>query len=186
MQKRITIAVLALLLLVGGAFTFARVSYAADNAATTAAVCTNQTLTSVAELLKIDANTLVSRLKNGETLAAIATAQGVDRSNLVSTLVKGQSDRIEQLVTAGRWTRERADAYLAQLQTKVTAAIDSNTSWPFQLGPGGRGLGNCGQQGTRGPGSCGQGSCAGNGHGRGNGQRGGNGQCANTTSQTGR
>lgn len=185
MQKRITIAVLALLLLVGGAFTFARVSYAADNVATTTAVCTNQTLTSVAELLKVDANTLATRLKNGETLAAIATAQGIDRTSLVSTLVKGQTDRIEQLVTAGRWTRERADAYLAQLQAKVTAAIDSNTSWPFQLGPGGRGQGSCGQQGARGQSNCGHGSCGQGGRGA-NGQRGGNGQCLNTTSQTGR
>jgi len=77
-------------------------------------------LEAVAKELGISADELASQLKGGTVLADLADKAGVDLQKLRDTATaareKAQRDAIEQAVTDGKLTRERADWMLQGLQ----------------------------------------------------------------------
>ena len=75
---------------------------------------------------------------DGTTLADVAEEQGVAVDTLVDALVAAQQDRIAAAVEDGRLTQEQADERLADLQTRVTERVESD-SWGPGPGRGGHG-----------------------------------------------
>ena len=67
---------------------------------------------------------LQSQLQSGKTLADIASAQGVSVDDLVAALVKAAQERIDQAVTDGKLTQERADELSKHLTERITARVN--------------------------------------------------------------
>ena len=85
------------------------------------------TLQHVAATLGITYDQLVQRLQNGETIAAIATAQKVALSKVVDTIVAAQTDMVNVLVKYGYVTQDQANTIIANLRTRVEAALSVTT-----------------------------------------------------------
>jgi hypothetical protein len=83
------------------------------------------TLQRVAATLGITYDQLVQRLQNGETIAAIATAQKVALSKVVDTIVAAQTDMVNVLVKYGYITQDQANTIIANLRTRVEAALSA-------------------------------------------------------------
>ena len=81
---------------------------------------------------------LRTELQGGSTIAEIATAKGVDLQTVVDALVAQATERINDKVADGSLTQEEADARLAEVTERVTAAV--NGEGPLG-GRGGRGHG---------------------------------------------
>ena len=81
------------------------------------------TLTRVASVLGITYDQLVQRLQNGETIAQVAAVQKVDISKVVDTVVAAQTDIVNVLVKYGYLTQDQADTIIANLRTRVEAAL---------------------------------------------------------------
>ncbi|RJO62934.1 MAG: DUF2680 domain-containing protein [Dehalococcoidia bacterium] len=81
------------------------------------------TLQRVATTLGITYDQFVQRLQNGETIAAIATAQKVDLSKVVDTIVAAQTDMVNLMVKYGYVTQDQANTIIANLRTRVEAAL---------------------------------------------------------------
>jgi hypothetical protein len=88
----------------------------------------------VTDLLKLDAQTLMTELRGGKTLAEIATAQSVDPQKLIDTIVAEAKTRLDQAVTDGRIDQTKADEQLAELTTRITDMV--NNGRPERGGPG--------------------------------------------------
>lgn len=78
----------------------------------------------VEEQIGLSIPELVAQLRSGATLAGLIEANGGDTSAVITAAVEAAAERIESAVAAGRITRERADALLAQVEAHVTAMIN--------------------------------------------------------------
>lgn len=100
-------------------------------------------LSVVAEVLGIDATELHDRLEAGETIADIAAAQNVAVDDVVSALVADAQERLDAAVADGRLTQEEADARLADIEQRMTDAVNGNAAFGelggrhHGFGPGG-------------------------------------------------
>jgi uncharacterized protein YidB (DUF937 family) len=83
-------------------------------------------LSSTAELLQIEESELQAELKNGKTLVEIAEAKGLSKADYVSKLVEKHSQTIDDQVSAGTITQERADAMESGLTERLTQAVEGN------------------------------------------------------------
>lgn len=91
-----------------------------------------------AETLGLTTDELRTALQDGSTLAEIAAAQGVETADLVSALVTAATEHIDQAVSDGRLDQTRADELKADLETRITEAVESGM--PLRDGgPGRRG-----------------------------------------------
>ena len=80
---------------------------------------------------------LMTEIRAGNTLAEIITANGGEVQVVVDTAITQLTERINQAVTNGRLTQERADEMLANLETTVTDVINGT----FEMGQNGGGMG---------------------------------------------
>lgn len=76
-------------------------------------------------LLKIDADTLESRLRAGKSLAEIAEEQGVKKQQVIDLLVAQQSKRIDEAVEAGKVSKQQADEWKNGLQQRTRKMVES-------------------------------------------------------------
>jgi len=86
------------------------------------------------EVLGVDAEELRSSLRSGETLADVAAEQGVSIDALTAALVDAKTDRLAELVDAGRITQDEADAKQAELEARITARINGERPERGRLG----------------------------------------------------
>ena len=99
-------------------------------------------LSVAAETLGLTEDELVTALEaDGATLASVAEDQGVAVSDLVAALVGEARERITTGVEEGHIPQERADEVLADLETRVTEAVQSADGdggpWGGRWGPWG-------------------------------------------------
>lgn len=90
--------------------------------------------TKLLELLKTDAQTLKSELKEGKTLAAIAKENGVAEKKLKAFLIKEETARIDEGVKAGRLNADQAKTMKKDLDKRVSDMI--NGKMPMHRGHG--------------------------------------------------
>ena len=76
--------------------------------------------------LGLDFRGLVSQLVAGKTLAQVAVAQGKTADGLVAAVVSAVKTKLDAQVTAGRITAAQETAFLAQVQTSVTAFVNGS------------------------------------------------------------
>lgn len=81
-------------------------------------------LDTAATTLGLSEDDLRTQLRDGKTLADIASAQGVSVDDLVAALVKAAQERIDQAVTDGKLTQERADELSKHLTERITARVN--------------------------------------------------------------
>jgi hypothetical protein len=74
--------------------------------------------------LQLDRATIAADLEAGQSLAQIATAQGKTADGLVAALLAPAKLRLDAAVAAGRLTSDQETAFLAKLQTAVTAIVN--------------------------------------------------------------
>ena len=101
-------------------------------------------LGSAAEALGLDEDALREQLADGATLAEVAEAQGVSTTELVDALVAAAGERIDQAVADGDLDEERAAELRADLEERITSAVEEG------LPTGGPGHGPGGHHGMRG------------------------------------
>lgn len=82
----------------------------------------------ITDLLGIDAQTLLSELRDGSTLAEIAEANGVDVTTLVDALVAEATERVDRAVEAGRIAEATAADKLADLEERITDRVNGERS----------------------------------------------------------
>ncbi|WP_027091023.1 hypothetical protein [Cohnella thermotolerans] len=85
-------------------------------------------------LLKIDAETLESRLRSGESLADIAKKQGVDKMKVVDLLVAQQNERLNEAVKSGQLTEEQASRWRSGLQERTERLVEKHHSFGQGMG----------------------------------------------------
>jgi hypothetical protein len=74
--------------------------------------------------LQLDKATIAADLRAGQSLAQIATAQGKTADGLVAALLAPAKLRLDAAVAAGNLTSDQETAFLARLQTAVTAIVN--------------------------------------------------------------
>lgn len=74
--------------------------------------------------LGVDRTTIAADLKAGQSLAQIATAHGKTADGLVAALLAPAKLKLDAAVAAGRLTSAQETAFLARLQTAVTAIVN--------------------------------------------------------------
>ncbi len=77
-----------------------------------------------AEQLDMTPAELREALTGGDTIAGIAEAQSVDTTAIVDAVVFQASDRLQQMVDAGRIDQAQMDAKLAEIEENVTQKLD--------------------------------------------------------------
>lgn len=77
----------------------------------------------LAELLGLTPEELAEELR-GPSLAAVAAAHGISADEVAEALVAEAEEHLQRAVEEGRVTQERADAVLAELTERVTAAVN--------------------------------------------------------------
>ena len=82
------------------------------------------TLETAASTLGLPQDALVTELGAGKTLGEIADAEGVDRATLVDDLVTTLTAEAGERVADGTLSQEQADAITAELDHRVTEALD--------------------------------------------------------------
>ena len=87
----------------------------------------------VTDVLGIDAQELMTQLRDGSTLAEIATANGVDPQKVIDALVAEAKTHLDQAVTDGRIDQAEADQKLADATTRITDRV--NNGRPDRGGP---------------------------------------------------
>lgn len=83
-----------------------------------------ETLETAASTLGLPQDALVTELRAGKTLGEIADAEGVDRATLVGDLVTTLTSETAERVADGTLSQEQADAITAELDQRVTEALD--------------------------------------------------------------
>ncbi|WP_212961908.1 hypothetical protein [Cohnella xylanilytica] len=76
-------------------------------------------------LLKLDANTLESRLRAGKSLAEIAEEQGVKKQQVIDLLVAQQRKKIDEAVKAGKVSKQQADEWKNGLPERTRKMVES-------------------------------------------------------------
>ena len=66
---------------------------------------------------------LTAELKTGKTIAAVAEAKKVAPSAIIDAMLAPRKAQLDAQVTAGRLTREQADAMLAQMRASITPQL---------------------------------------------------------------
>ena len=92
----------------------------------------------VADATGLDAQEIRTQLQDGATLADLITANGGDVNAVIADALAVVTEQVNQAVTDGKITQERADEILANAETRITEAINNTT--PLGEG-GGRGGG---------------------------------------------
>ncbi len=90
----------------------------------------------VVDTTGLDGAEILQQLNDGATLAEIITANGGDVTAVIAQAVAVVTEKTNQAVTNGNLTQERADEILANADTRITEAI--NTENPIRAGIGGR------------------------------------------------
>jgi len=78
----------------------------------------------VASTVGISTDELKQDLKNGQSISEIATAHSVDPQTVATALVNQIDARIDQAVTAGKLTQDKADALKGKVPTVVNKVIN--------------------------------------------------------------
>ena len=78
-----------------------------------------------AAALGISVDELRTELRDGRSLAQIAESEGVAVDSVIAAIVAERTEKIEERVTSGDMTRERADELLAELDERVTAMVNA-------------------------------------------------------------
>ena len=104
-----------------------------------------------AEILGITTDELRAELQAGNTLAEIAQANGVSESDLIARLVAAASAHIDEAVDAGRLTADEGAEKKANLEERITAAVNADPADRPGGGhrPGGRHGGPFGDRGDK-------------------------------------
>lgn len=77
-----------------------------------------------AELTGTTSADVTAALRDGQTLAAYAESHGVTEAALIEAIVAAESARIDQAVSDGMLTQERAGDLKANLSERVTAQVN--------------------------------------------------------------
>lgn len=88
-----------------------------------------------AEALGLTVDELRTAAQEGRTLTELAEREGVAPAAVVDAMVAAAEERLADEVAEGDLTQAEADAKAAQLEARITAAVDE----PLRLGRGGRG-----------------------------------------------
>jgi polyhydroxyalkanoate synthesis regulator phasin len=90
-----------------------------------------------ADVVGLPADQLRERLANGESLADVAKSQNIDEATLKSDLVTALTDQINQAVTDGKLSQDRANALLDRLDEVVGRATHADRPFEgrFRSGP---------------------------------------------------
>ena len=92
----------------------------------------------IAELLGLTPEEIQAERQDGKSLSDIAEAQGVTDEALSEAIVAARSEAIEQAVTEGTLTRERADLMLERMQDMIPNMLDK-AAGPMMVQAGRRG-----------------------------------------------
>ena len=106
----------------------------------------NAVLPIVAEELGMTPDELLAELQAGKTIADVAAEKNVAIDTIVDAVLAPRTERLNEMVAAGRLTQEQADTMLAQMRTQVTERLNDQWS-PQGRGFGFGGNGPCGQAG---------------------------------------
>ena len=109
----------------------------------------------IADLLGMTPDQVVAERRAGKSLADIAAARGVDQATLVQAITVTARARLDEQVSAGRLTAERADALYQRIQQGVPQMV-TRTEGP-RFGQGGPGRPNRPDGSGRGPRGAGRG-----------------------------
>lgn len=93
----------------------------------------------VAEFLGLTPEEIAADRAAGQSLADIAEGQEKDPAGLVDTILSAKQDQIQQAVTAGQLTQERADAMLETMTERVTERVADPAMGPRGGDGGSRG-----------------------------------------------
>ena len=77
-----------------------------------------------AEQLDMTPAEIRGALTGSDTIAGIAEAQGLDTTAIVDAVVSQASDRLQQMVDAGRIDQAQMDAKLSEIEENVTQKLD--------------------------------------------------------------
>ena len=78
----------------------------------------------VADVLDLEKQELISELKSGKTLAEVAQENGVGVEDLIGTLVDLASERMDAAVESGKVTAENAEEKLSSVEERISAMVD--------------------------------------------------------------
>ncbi|MFP5334153.1 MAG: hypothetical protein ACLGIV_02470 [Actinomycetes bacterium] len=81
-------------------------------------------LDTAAETLGVTTDELRDALRDGQTLAEVAEAQGVEVDALVDALVAAAQERLDEAVSDGRITQERADEIAGTLEERIAQHVE--------------------------------------------------------------
>lgn len=95
-------------------------------------------LDAAAEAIGIDESDLLAALRDGQTIAEVAEANGVAVDAVIDAMVADAEAAIDQAVEDGDLTQAEADAKKADLQDRITAAVNGELS--VGRGPWGHGF----------------------------------------------
>jgi hypothetical protein len=89
-------------------------------------------LEAAAGALGMSESDLAAQLRDGKTLAEVAADEGVDVQKVIDALVADANERIDQAVSDGKLTAERAAAIKEGLEDRITRLV--NEGPPFKFG----------------------------------------------------
>jgi polyhydroxyalkanoate synthesis regulator phasin len=95
-----------------------------------------------AETIGIEADELLSAIRDGDTIADVARAHDVAVWEVVQAIVSSMQERLDQAVEDGRITQEEADRAAADLESKATDLVNGEPvmfalpgwGWSFDQG----------------------------------------------------
>jgi hydroxyethylthiazole kinase-like sugar kinase family protein len=90
----------------------------------------------VVDATGLDGADIAQQLRDGATLAEIITANGGDVNAVIAEALAVVTEKTNEAVANGDITQERADEILANVETRITEAINSEN--PIRDGIGGR------------------------------------------------
>lgn len=104
-------------------------------------------LETAADTIGIAAEDLRDAIESGSTIGEVATENGVDPQAVIDALVADKQEKLDQAVADGRLTAEEAAAKAADVEERVTDAVNGEIDLSERQGrrgrgPGGPGFGN--------------------------------------------
>ncbi len=79
-----------------------------------------------AEALSMDEDALWEAFEGGQTLAQIAAEQNVDPQTIIEAVIAAETTFTAEMVTAGEFSQEEADEWLAELPAEAQAFMDES------------------------------------------------------------